>query len=779
MASVFIVNGVIIVSTIKYNNDLSRKITMVMDPSMKSLQDLKLLLILSREYSINWVFLRSYDEYKSLLKRSRSVEFPALKSQLTSYSEKWNRHEVSDSLQSVFKRHEEVLLHQKEIMRQLARFEDYDDPATKFSAESVLEDEVIPRTNAEIASLEVIISIMQDMKSEEEAKLSESSQFLKVFIMTLALTIIVLAIILSRYMGKIIVQPINKIIAIVNDLGKGITKKVDYSASNDEIGKMINSVNNLSDKLHASAVFAKEVGKRNFDIDFVPLSSEDTLGQALLTMRNSLRSSDESLNEAQRVAQLGSWDWDVRTGKIIWSDELYRIMDIRREAYIPTYNSVYDFIHPADREYVRSIVSQCAVDNLPYAFECRLVTKRGQEKMIYVKGQVTLDEKSNIVKMYGIIQDITHSKLAQQKLEEAHKQLQTLFTNIDEVFFTVDMVNNKVLQISPACEKIYGYKEESFYENSNLWQEVVLPEDMDQINRNYPEMLAGNPFAQEYRITHKDGNLRWIETKITPTLDATGKLVRIDGVTADTTKRREDEEILKANLAELRKTNMELDKFVYSVSHDLRAPLLSMQGVIEITAEETTEEATGEYMKMLQGSVRRLDILIGDILEYSRNARTEVKIDTIDFEKLLGEITLNLKYANDADNRVKINIDVKSDEVFVSDKHRISAILNNLISNAVRYNNPGAENPYVNVMIHTMPKETLIEVSDNGIGIKEEFHQRVFEMFYRGSESSIGSGLGLYIVKESIIKLQGTINVESKPGEGTKFSLVIQNLLYQ
>jgi PAS domain S-box-containing protein len=381
--------------------------------------------------------------------------------------------------------------------------------------------------------------------------------------------------------------------------------------------------------------------------------------------------------------------------------------------------------------------------------------------------------------MYGIIQDITQSKLAQQKLEEAHNQLQTLFKNIDEVFFIFDTVNWKIVQISPACEKIYGYAQESFYENPNLWNQVVVDEDKKLVNDSNEELFRGNSVVAEYRITHKDGSIRWIETKITPAMDAAGKLIRIDGVTSDTTKRRQDEETLKTNLAELRKTNMELDKFVYSVSHDLRAPLLSMQGVIDITAEETTEEGTGEYMKMLEGSVKRLDILIGDILEYSKNARTDVKADNIDFEVLLKEITANLKYMNDADNRVKINIDIKNESILVSDKRRISAILNNLISNAVRYHNPQTGNPYVNITVHSMAKETVIEVADNGIGIKEDFHQKIFEMFYRVSESSIGSGLGLYIVKEAVGKLQGTVNVESKPGQGTKFTLIIPNLLYQ
>lgn len=228
----------------------------------------------------------------------------------------------------------------------------------------------------------------------------------------------------------------------------------------------------------------------------------------------------------------------------------------------------------------------------------------------------------------------------------------------------------------------------------------------------------------------------------------------------------------------LRKTNMELDKFVYSVSHDLRAPLLSMQGVMDLTELETNEEKTKEHMIMLKQSVQKLDNFISDILNYSRNSRLKVKQEEIDFKKLLSGITEQLAYMGGT-KPIDVKINVEENGAFYSDKYRLSVVINNLISNAIRYQNFEAEYPYVNVHVTTDGNEAVINVEDNGIGINKENHQKIFEMFYRVSEKSNGSGIGLYIVKETVDTLKGKINIESEPGKGSKFSLRIPNGLFQ
>ena len=224
----------------------------------------------------------------------------------------------------------------------------------------------------------------------------------------------------------------------------------------------------------------------------------------------------------------------------------------------------------------------------------------------------------------------------------------------------------------------------------------------------------------------------------------------------------------------LQKTNLELDKFAYSVSHDLRAPLLSMKGIIDITSMMTDEEITKKHMIMLNDSVNKLDSFITDIHNYSRNARQEVKLETIDFDELLNGLNHQLAYMNGT-RAVDVQILIEGNDDFISDKHRVQVVMNNLISNAIRYQKIENKNPYVKINVKKNQKEVEISIKDNGIGIEEENFHQIFDMFYRVSDQSKGSGLGLYIVKEAVDLLKGTISLSSKQNEGTTFYLKLPN----
>ncbi len=226
----------------------------------------------------------------------------------------------------------------------------------------------------------------------------------------------------------------------------------------------------------------------------------------------------------------------------------------------------------------------------------------------------------------------------------------------------------------------------------------------------------------------------------------------------------------------LQKVNSELDKFVYSVSHDLRAPLSSMKGVIELSEDETDDPAILKHFELLKGSVNKLDDFIQDILNYSMNARLDIKKQHIDLKEMLEDITNNLKHmSSNSKSPVDITFEIDATKPFISDNTRISILLSNLISNAIRYQDPAKSNPSVDITINVTDAETGIRIKDNGVGISKEYHQKIFDMFYRVSENSVGSGLGLYIVKETIEKLNGKIHLESELGIGTTFNIFIPN----
>ncbi len=221
------------------------------------------------------------------------------------------------------------------------------------------------------------------------------------------------------------------------------------------------------------------------------------------------------------------------------------------------------------------------------------------------------------------------------------------------------------------------------------------------------------------------------------------------------------------------KANSQLDKFVYSVSHDLKAPLSAIIGIIDITLKKTEEELVIKHLEMIKKSAKKLDGFILDILDYSRNSRTEIKKVEVDFKEMLSEITSNLKYMTDKE--VEIIVHVNQQSKFISDPTRLGIVLNNLISNAIRYQNIEANPSFVHVDLNATDKEVSIKIMDNGIGISKENHEKIFDMFYRVTNNSVGSGLGLYLVKETIAKLNGQIEIESELNKGTTFNIHIPN----
>jgi PAS domain S-box-containing protein len=223
--------------------------------------------------------------------------------------------------------------------------------------------------------------------------------------------------------------------------------------------------------------------------------------------------------------------------------------------------------------------------------------------------------------------------------------------------------------------------------------------------------------------------------------------------------------ILRKN-DELKKINSELDNFVYSVSHDLRSPLLSIKGILALifSAYDVGEEVS-KYLHLAENSINRLDGTIQEILEYSRNARLDVKNETFDLREMVQQIFEDIQFVTPIP--VTFEIDIPGDSIVLADRARINTLIKNLASNSVKYRRTDLENPLVRFEMKRTAKSLEMKVIDNGRGIPEDQIEKVFGMFFRGSAQSQGTGLGLYIVKEILHKLGGQIMVKSKINEGT------------
>ena len=243
-------------------------------------------------------------------------------------------------------------------------------------------------------------------------------------------------------------------------------------------------------------------------------------------------------------------------------------------------------------------------------------------------------------------------------------------------------------------------------------------------------------------------------------------------------RRRKAERTLRKQNEELVKINKELDSFVYSVSHNLRAPLMSVLGLINLVQLENRQPdiAMTNYFQMMQQSIHKLDETLKEILDYSRNARSALAIAEVDILRMIEESFDRLKYMDGSDDIRKSIVSPEDSVPFYTDPYRLSVIINNLVSNAIKYRDVQKDVHTLEVSAEVDDRGLTLEVRDNGIGISEDYLPRIFEMFFRATERSEGAGLGLYIVKETVDKLHGSISVNSALGTGTTFRIALPNL---
>jgi len=333
-------------------------------------------------------------------------------------------------------------------------------------------------------------------------------------------------------------------------------------------------------------------------------------------------------------------------------------------------------------------------------------------------------------------------------------------------------LNKKAVKRDEIREWLIGKTEQDFVEKTGKGGE--LTSKREEMMR--AAMAKGE--TQQWRETYREGapdEMHVLRT-ISP-YEGINKEKFLLATGSDVTAIALAEKELTRSNEVLQKTNSELDRFVYSTSHDLRAPLTSVLGLIRIIEMNlpATETKQHDRIRMVKDSVRKLDDFIAEILDYSRNARSEIYAEPIQIESLISEVRENLNYMDGSRDFI-LHLDIEPGLQVNSDKRRIKVILSNIISNAIKYQDTKKPERNLQLSFRSIGKGTEIIAKDNGIGISEDNLERIFEMFYRATSLSTGSGLGLYIVKETVDKLGGTIDVCSTPAEGSTFKLFIPNI---
>ncbi|MGM0579082.1 MAG: PAS domain S-box protein [Bacteroidota bacterium] len=413
------------------------------------------------------------------------------------------------------------------------------------------------------------------------------------------------------------------------------------------------------------------------------------------------------------------------------------------------------------QEAIETVFEKGTVD-----IEAPFMTKTGDKIPHYFTGK--FDNFEGTPCLLGLGMDITDRKQAEEKYRN-------IFKNSLEGIYQ-SSIDGKFITANPALAKILGYETpEELIASINNIEEQLYKNPKDRLKLRHLLRKKNQVNGYEMKVMKKNKDIIWVNVNIRSIIGEQGNTLYLEGILQDITKRKVAEEKLRKQFKELQKTNFELDKFVYSVSHDLRAPLASILGLINVAQIENPTDPQNKYWDMVRKSINKLEGFIRDILDYSNNSRTEINIKKIDFKKIMDEVQENFSYLKGIE-RLNIEIEINDKVPFYSDENRIKIILNNLFSNAIKYQDLNKKSSYFKLNIEISEKQALINISDNGIGIEEAHLDKVFNMFYRASENSKGSGLGLYITNEIVLKLGGTINIKSEEGKGTSFEIIIPSL---
>ena len=376
-------------------------------------------------------------------------------------------------------------------------------------------------------------------------------------------------------------------------------------------------------------------------------------------------------------------------------------------------------------------------------------------------------------RIQGIVRDITEKEKTEKQIIELQSKMNAAI-RIGKIGYWNWDVESGQIDWSEKMYEIYDVAPGTQIDVS-FAKSLVHPDDLqmhDEIIES--KILKRDNSSFSFRIVHRDRSIKHVRVQMEVTTDAHGNPITYQGTSVDITETKMFEERLEKQNAELIKTNSELDSFVYSASHELRAPLASLLGLVNIMKIEDEREEVDERLVMMENSIMRLDGFIGDIIAYSRNRHLALKKEKVNFNILIEKALEDLWYLKNT-NKIRISTKIDTDFDFYSDSKSVSVLLNNFLSNAIKYYDPEKSEPFIQISVKTTSESAVVEIKDNGLGIKKKSQERIFDMFYRDSTGEMGSGIGLFIVKEIIGKLGGTIVLDSEPQIGSTFIISLPN----
>lgn len=533
-------------------------------------------------------------------------------------------------------------------------------------------------------------------------------------------------------------------------------------------------------------------------------------------IENSLKNTLAHLREGQKMGRIGNWSYNPQSSQFEFSSESCEIKGFICPKII-NIEEYYSLINDEDVVIFDSKLKKSIADGELFDFEYRINNREGETIWMKIQGKPEMDSTNSVKKIYGFEQDITESKVAKLECEKAYLQLdlakeQLRKTNLaleGQIKKRTKDLEGKNQQLEQQFEefKIMAEINPSMawacdgnghaYFLSHRWQEYtgvdinallgtlwlnfIHPEDRNNTWKDWHKAYSeGLPYQNEQRLRRYDGEYRWFISRGMPVKNDQGQTIKWFGATTDIHDQKRAINELKnssKNLfsenKELSEKNFDLDNFVYTASHDLKAPITNIEGLVQhLKPICNTSDDAAEIIDMIEASVFRFKNTINDLSEFTATYSVPDKksCEKINVKSAINVIIQDIQNLAEKNN-AKISMDIRLEYLNFSSKH-FRSILFNLISNAIKYHHPDRR-PEVKISTQQQEGQFLLIVKDNGMGIKKEDQPKLFQMYTRFHENIEGTGIGMYIIKRVIEKAGGKIDFESEEGKGTTFQVYL------
>lgn len=481
----------------------------------------------------------------------------------------------------------------------------------------------------------------------------------------------------------------------------------------------------------------------------------------------------ETFKLAEDLAGIGAWKLDVVTGRVTWSDQVYRIHGVDPASFDPNLGDAIGFYHPGDREGVRRWCQKAIETGESNEFQMRLIRADGEERLVVSRCRPEVEDGQTIA-LYGVFQDVTERVLAEASLIESEARYRLIADNTRDVIVTYGL-DGDVHYISPSIEAALGIPPAELI--GKPISALVHPEDAAALDSAYRRTLEREDGRDHgdliYRCITADGSTRWFESRPSLVRNSRGQAIAIqDSVRDITAKKQLEEELIRAKEAAEQAARAKSD-FLANMSHELRTPLTSVVGFSELLMDSADLPATERgYAARIATSSRVLLDVINDILDYSKLEANAVELDPQPFnpvEVLQTAAGIVEPLCAGKGLTLRLNIDPDIPPMLTGDAPRLRQILLNLLSNAVKFTSTGE------IGLEAAWKDGRLRVSviDSGIGIAADKVATLFDRFTQADASTTrlygGTGLGLAISQRLVRLMGGELGVNSRPGLGSTF----------